>query len=210
MKNKEQLGDFFKSEFEDFEPELSFKEEQVLHTIQAQNKFHKFDPYHFNVYYALFFVAAFVLNLCCAGHYIYNQLSNEQKSTTNTIEGTTNNVNKIVENSSDSKAIINSEKLDVLNNKDMKPSKLNNKLNLNNKVNNGNSPVSENELQEIPEKKIIEPQIKHEITPTKEIQVELPKETELVKTEIKPIRKKVFIIKRDTIFKKDTLKVKRK
>lgn len=210
MKNKEHLGDFFKSEFEDFEPELSFKEEQVLHKIQVQNKFYSFDPYHFNVYYALFFVAAFVLNLCCAGHYIYNQINNEETAKSSFIEGTVNTEKKIIENSDVSTSNINAEKQDVVNNNVLKPSKLNNKSNFNSHSNNDNSPISGNELKEIPEKKIIEQQLNHEITPTKEIQIELPKETEVVKTEIKPIRKKVFIIKRDTIFKKDTLKVKRK
>ena len=62
MKKIENLGDYFKSELDDFEPELSFKEEYVIHKIQTHNKFYKFDQYYFNIYYAMVFMTSLVLN----------------------------------------------------------------------------------------------------------------------------------------------------
>lgn len=206
MKERDYIGDFFKAELDDFEPSLSFDELEIIDKIQANNRFYKFSPYNFNIYYAFAILSGFLLTLGCFTHYIFKQ-QNEVSTIETKIHKPGNSPAPILQGGVRKNEInqeVNSSEISKNN------TKINNQTNTTNQrvgiVKNENtemnsSTVTNNTI-------ITQPNI--EVLNTNATKPTVITDSIPKKKEIKPIRKQIFIVKRDTIYKKDTLKVKRK
>lgn len=196
MKERDDIGDFFKAELDNFEPSLSFDELEIIDKIQANNRFYKFSPYNFNIFYALAIVSGFLLTLGCVTHYIL-----KQQNDVSTIENLSQSkkTSKIIPIVNESAKIVEKKNIS---------STSQGKTNTSEKPKNNTSKLESNNIETttptVPQTTNVDltPQI---VTKPISITDSIPK-----KVEIKPIRKKIFIVKRDTIYKKDTLKIKHK
>lgn len=185
MKSTETIGDLFNIEFDDFKPSLSLKELEMIDKEQTKIKFYKFNIYQFNMYYALVILSGFLLTLGCACHYLYTQ-NHIVKSNYQTI---TNN-----------KPIVNKQ----IDNKIMRPTivSIASKTSKHNKIKSSDKFITKPAL--------ITEQNKSQLIIIEKA-IDIKKDSiSAVPVEIKTIHKKMFIMKRDTIYKNDTLKVKPK
>jgi hypothetical protein len=84
MQQYHKLEHLFKDELKNFNPKLSYSEIDFLDKVILKNNFYKFNPYHFNLFYAMAIVSGFLLTMTLAGHYLYSQTRlNKPMSTAN-------------------------------------------------------------------------------------------------------------------------------
>lgn len=202
MKERDDIGDFFKAELDDFEPSLSFDELEIIDKIQVNNRFYKFSPYNFNIYYAFAIVSGFLLTLGCVTHYVFKQ-QNEVSTIETKIHKPENSPAPIVQGGVRKNEIderVNSPEISKNNNQ---TNTTNQRVGIvkNENTEMNNSAVTNNTIITQPNNEVLNTNV----TKPTVITDSIPK-----KKEIKPIRKQIFIVKRDTIYKKDTLKVKHK
>jgi len=187
--NNNTLEDFFKTELGNYRPHLDFEEKALIDEIQLKTQFYEFNPYKFNLYYALAIFSGFVISLCCGGHYIYStskllELSLMKNEKSNTIVTSTTLVN------SDSIKVNNIQNKKIIN-KDISTSK-----EIVKKIKPSKFEINENKRKDVISNiQTIQPVVKDSIITPQLIQ---------------PARKKVIIMRRDTVFQIDTLKVKKR
>jgi hypothetical protein len=196
--NKDVFANLFKEEFQNNTESLSLSEQYQLEKLVRKQAFWSFSPYTFNMYYALAIVSGFLLSTTLGVHYIYNYVYQnpyqyyaiEQKAILPNDSITVNN---------NTEQHFSNTTTRTNNNKPLIPSVKNTILQTGNQSNADktidssivNSPKIEPIISAKPN---LEPE---EIKPMK-------------KDSIKPIRKTIYITKRDTIFQLDTLKNKPK
>lgn len=73
MQQYHKLEHLFKDELKNYNPKLTYSEIDFLDKIIAKNNFYKFNPYHFNLFYAIAIVSGFFITMSLAGHYLYSQ-----------------------------------------------------------------------------------------------------------------------------------------
>lgn len=196
--SKDVFANLFKEEFQNNTESLSLSEQYQLEKLVRKQAFRSFSLYTFNMYYALAIVSGFLLSTTLGAHYIYNYVyQNPYQKYVNTQNvilpiGSISTKNENEQHFSNTETHIN-------NNKPLNPATKNTILQTatHSKVvktidsSMGNPPKVEPIISSKPN---IESE---EIKPMK-------------KDSIKPIRKIIYITKRDTIFQLDTLKNKPK
>jgi hypothetical protein len=73
MQQFHKLEHLFKDELKNFNPKLTINEIDFLDKFITKNNFYKFNPYHFNLFYAMAIVSGFLITMSLAGHYLYSQ-----------------------------------------------------------------------------------------------------------------------------------------
>ena len=186
----------YKNEFKDFEQSLNFEEINFLDKLIMKNAFYKFNPYQFNVFYAMAIVSGFFVTISSSVYYVYSQADFRHQLSIASIEtpikkSTKNNlilteiktVNKKIKQSNQDKK--NSNSTILLNQKTIKKDK--NEFSTNT-VKNSSVLDFKNNFNEVIPINCNEPQ-----NTSPEV--------------INPHRKIVYIIKKDTIFQIDTVRI---
>lgn len=231
MEDKNKIGDFFKTHLSDYKEEVSLMDLEMMSSRMSKANFMKFNARYFNIYYAAAIVSGFLVSLTLGGHYVYTYRLQSEALKKTQIELA--QIQALIHRQEDNNTSIPPS--DGISNLPNSPSIRSNKssykrenvlaqpsspLNPSNEETNRND-KSEKELKgntnqssgsnqpnyenkehhesgvpkTLNEHKHIDP-IQH-TTPSQEL-------------DESPIKKKVVIYKRDTIFEYDTLKVKKK
>lgn len=194
--SKDVFANLFKEEFQNNTESLSLDEQYQLEKFVRKQAFWSFSPYTFNMYYALAIVSGFLLSTTLGVHYIYNYVYQ------NPYQKYANVQNVILTN--DSITIENEQHFSnttthTNKNKPLIPAAKNTTL---------QTGTQRKKVNTIDSSIVNTPKIEPIISSKPNF---VPEEIIPIKKDsIKPVRKTIYITKRDTIFQLDTLKNKPK
>lgn len=195
--SKDAFANLFKEEFQNNTESLSLDEQYQLEKLVRKQAFWSFSPYTFNMYYALAIVSGFLLSTTLGAHYIYNYVYQ------NPYQKYTNAQNVILPKDSITIKVIeqpfSNTTTHTNNSKPLIPAVKNTILQTG--TQNKSVKTIDSSIVNTPK---IEPIISSKPNLVPEEIVPFKKDS------IKPIRKTIYITKRDTIFQLDTLKNKPK
>lgn len=177
------LGNFFNKELKDHTEELTHLEYERISAMISKSGFYYFSFYRFNVYYASAIAAGFFISLLVAGDYMFNSSKQKNSSVVERVvdssglKAVTDTITIVAENSNEDTVLIREE-------------------HKYNGIANSKQVVTKNESVLLDD--------------TSAIMLPQPDESLGNKTvtkadSVKPERKKIYIVRKDTLHKVDTL-----
>ena len=194
--SKDVFANLFKEEFQNNSESLSLDEQYQLEKLVRKQAFWSFSPFTFNMYYALAIVSGFLLSTTLGAHYIYNYVyQNPYQQYMIEQKAILSNDSKTIENEQHfSNTTTHTNK-----NKPLIPAAKNTTL---------QTGTQSKSVKTIDSSAVNPPKIEPIISSKPNF---VPDEIIPIKKDsIKPVRKTIYITKRDTIFQLDTLKNKPK
>ncbi len=201
MQHNDKIGALFSNLLNDYEEKVSFDEMDKMYATISKNQFLSFSLYHFNIYYAAVILSGFLFSVSLGCYYLYTTQKNT--STATVLSGTGPNPDKRSFNSPLQPAMekqtteigpaLEKHKSPLRENKQIVAEKAEN----NDELSGNNTKESIAEISPNSKKNI-----HNDFLAIKTI--DSVKNTSATNA----IKKKVFIIQKDTIYQTDTLKAK--